>query len=110
MLNSPEALAHTHHYNIFRCTAPDGYDPESFFEPFIGTGGGECYVPDPLIPVPNCQTMFYNWAVGGKVNSVNLLTCLSHIDSSHECHECECGPKSNRIPFVMMTIMTNDNS
>jgi len=72
ILNSPEALAHTHHYNIFRCRAPEGQDPDEYFGPFVGTGGGECYVPDEVLPVPQCQSMFYNWAIGGKVINMAL--------------------------------------
>lgn len=47
-------------------------DPQEFFEPFVGGEGGECYVPEPTVPTPHCQTMFYNWAVGGRVSKESV--------------------------------------
>jgi hypothetical protein len=66
VLNSTLSVAHTHHLNVYLCTAPDGQDPEDVFGHLVGGPGGECYEPNPIIPTDLCRTMLYVWAIGGK--------------------------------------------
>jgi hypothetical protein len=63
-LPSQEALKHTHHLTVFKCTTPEGADPAEFFEPFVGAGG-ECWSSD-AVPNQYCSNILYVWAVGGK--------------------------------------------
>jgi len=65
-LTTPEALAHTHHFNGLQCQAPVGEDPEAFFGKFVGEGGKNCSGWNSDLPYQHCRMLLYVWAVGGK--------------------------------------------
>lgn len=71
VLDTPLALRHTHHFTIYRCSAPEGSTDEEFFERFVGHPGDECYSGSPEVPKEYCQGFLYIWAAGGKVSSYN---------------------------------------
>jgi len=63
-----ESRKHSHHAAVYKCTAPEGEDPEATFEHLIGHPGGECYDDGGVIPIQFCQKMVYVWAIGGSVS------------------------------------------
>src|SRR5438067_333265 len=71
-LSTADSLRHTHHLTMYRCKAPDGFDPDTLFGPLVGHEGGECYVPpeEQVIPIDLCRDIIYGWAVGGRIMSL----------------------------------------
>jgi hypothetical protein len=68
ILETPDALAHTHHYQITVCKPPPGGPTaEEIYEPWINFEGEECYQNAPTIPKQYCNTNMYAWSNGGEV-------------------------------------------
>jgi hypothetical protein len=59
-------MKHTHHVDLYKCTAPPGVDPATFFEPHLGSGY-DCYHTSNYFPLEHCSLFEFQWSVGGKV-------------------------------------------
>ncbi|CAL8132127.1 unnamed protein product [Orchesella dallaii] len=59
---------HIHHLILYRCYAPAGMNPETFYEGHTRNGGHECYInaePETMAAT-YCSEVLYAWAVGGR--------------------------------------------
>jgi len=71
---SSAAVKHSHHLSFYQCTAPEGEDPEAFFELFIAGGGEDCFAGTAersLEIYKYCPPVIYSWAMGARVSKGN---------------------------------------
>lgn len=72
ILDTPEALKHTHHFIVHKCRAPAGSTDEEYFERFIDQPGDNCYLGSRDVPMSDCESYLFLWAVGGKVTTIYI--------------------------------------
>ncbi|CAL8110024.1 unnamed protein product [Orchesella dallaii] len=65
------AVNHTHHFAIYKCSVPEGQNPEDIFEPYLSSKhpGADCYLSaeQQKLPVFNCLGQYvFVWNKGGK--------------------------------------------
>ncbi|XP_035715456.1 DBH-like monooxygenase protein 1 homolog [Folsomia candida] len=65
-IDHAENKGHVFDAGLYRCTAPDGVNPDEFFAPFLGNGYDCNYSPVPF-PSENCGTFEFQWTIGGKI-------------------------------------------
>lgn len=67
VLENIEAVTHTHHFIVSKCTPPAGQDADDVFGEFVDDIGEPCYDQEPQrLPVHYCEKYLFVWAVGGK--------------------------------------------
>ncbi|CAL8109979.1 unnamed protein product [Orchesella dallaii] len=70
VLDGELSLAHTHHFTLFKCVAPENVDPDVLFGPFVEHAGRHCYDPpanEEEFPSGYCtRHSMYVWSKGGK--------------------------------------------
>ncbi|CAL8110020.1 unnamed protein product [Orchesella dallaii] len=68
----PDELAvnYTHHFVVYKCTAPEGMDADELFGKYLDHEGADCYLPQddqPIKVLDYCMgDMIYVWTKGGK--------------------------------------------
>ncbi|CAL8109980.1 unnamed protein product [Orchesella dallaii] len=67
VLEGELALAHTHHFTLFKCIAPENVNPDELFGPVVGQGL-HCFDSENQENFPKgyCTTPVYGWSKGGK--------------------------------------------
>jgi len=81
LLGGKLAEKHTHHFVVYKCTAPPGVNTAAIFGPFSDKTGDECYTPESMKrrPTQLCSATLYVWGVGGKVGSRNFKTDKGNV-------------------------------
>lgn len=62
------SVKHSHHLSIYSCQAPEGEDPETFFNKYVEQGGIDCLdrKPGEISAYPYCIRLIYTWTIGGR--------------------------------------------
>ncbi len=61
-------MKHTHHFIMYKCTAPEGVDPNELFGPYVGIPSEDCFeTTSESIPREYCESNLYAWSLGGRV-------------------------------------------
>jgi dimethyladenosine transferase 1 len=68
LLKGPLAVKHTHHFVVYKCTAPPGSTADGTFGPFSDEPGDECYSQQSMDhrPTQLCADFLFVWGSGGK--------------------------------------------
>ncbi|ODM90036.1 DBH-like monooxygenase protein 1 [Orchesella cincta] len=68
VLKGSLALAHTHHFTLFKCVVPDNINADELFGPFVESGEGHhCFENPNNFPTSYCREQaVYGWSKGGK--------------------------------------------
>ncbi|ODN00878.1 DBH-like monooxygenase protein 2 [Orchesella cincta] len=69
-LESVQAIKHTHHLLLYRCTPPSNTSSAEFFGPHVNSSGQQCYFlsrPISAIPTQYCTEIKYGWAIGQRI-------------------------------------------